>query len=306
MKRWFIPLGLLLSLPIARAQGFGSLGMLIQRGQFRLAAQNANKQLEATPDSVELHAILGVAWSKNDFHADALGAFLLCVGATYYEDQGIEAHADGLRAIGRGREAAALRLERLLGPSLSIGRELRVLLGAQGDLREIGDFDGAMEIADRAEALFPRSPMVFAAIADIHLDMGDLDSADEAIWMMEQFGETSRGSVVRARRAIADGDFTEADTILEEARKFRTPTVRIGALRAEVLRLSGDPHAAADLLERNRWRALESSELIQTRLKVYTDMGDTVSADYWAKLAADRYGDNLNIQDGLSYYTAAR
>jgi Flp pilus assembly protein TadD len=302
MKRGFLTVSLvLLSLPVAGAQGLGSLEMLIQRGQYRLATQAVFKRLAESPDDVELHAILGVAWSKNDFYTDALGAFALCSGSIYYEDRGIEAHADALRAVGQGEAAAALRLERLLDADLNEGRELKVLIGAMDDLREAGDFDGALAIADRAEALFPRSPMAMAAVADVYLDIGDLDAADAAIWAMRQLGDTTRGAAVLARRAIIDGDLTEADAILEDSRRFRNPTARLASLRAEVLRLGGDPHSAADLLERNRWRALETPELIQVRLKVYTDMEDTSELAYWRALAESRYSANSAVRDGLTY-----
>ena len=305
MKRWFLPTVLLLFLPVAHAQMFGALEMFIIRGQYRLATQAANKKLSEDPDNVELHAIIGVAWAKNSFFADALGAFSLCPGSVYYENQGIEAHADALRSVGRGEEAVVLRLQRLLDPSLNEGRTMKVLLGAVDDLREVGDLAGAMAFAEQAEALFPRSPMAHAVMADIYLDAGDLDAADQAIWAMSRMGGTSRGAAVQARRALLDGDYTEADAVLESARQFRTPTVRLAALRAEVLRQGGDPHTAAELLERNRWRALEAPELLQVRLMVYADMEDTESAAYWKHIAITRYNDNSLVQSGLAYLEAA-
>ncbi len=198
-------------------------------------------------------------------------------------------------------DGLALRITGLNRTFHQGGRELKVLIGAMDDLREAGDFDGALAIADRAEALFPRSPMAMAAVADVYLDIGDLDAADAAIWAMRQLGDTTRGAAVLARRAIIDGDLTEADAILEDSRRFRNPTARLASLRAEVLRLGGDPHSAADLLERNRWRALETPELIQVRLKVYTDMEDTSELAYWRALAESRYSANSAVRDGLTY-----
>ena len=78
------------------------------------------------------------------------------------------------------------------------------------------------------------------------------------------------------------------------------------AVRAEVLRLKGDPHSAAEVLERTRWQAIESPELIQVRLKVYADLEDTASAAVWEQMARIRYGENHLVQDGLSYLESSR
>ena len=73
--------------------------MLIRRGQYRLAVTMASKLMVEQPDNPDLYAALGIAWAKNTFYADALGAFALSMGSSYYEEQGIEAHADALRAV---------------------------------------------------------------------------------------------------------------------------------------------------------------------------------------------------------------
>ena len=261
----------------------------------------ASKLMVEQPDNPDLYAALGIAWAKNTFYADALGAFSLSMGSSYYEEQGIEAHADALRAFGEGEAAAALRQEFLVSTQANEGRILRVLLGAADDLRSVGDFEGAADLIDEAESVYPRSPMVHAVRAELLMDVGDLDAADAALALMMRQGGTSRGSAALARRALLVGDYAAADEALEGARKFRTPTHRLASLRAEVLRLSGDPHGAADILERNQWAVLESPELIQVRLKVYADMGADASVAHWEHMARTRYMDNPLIQDSLSY-----
>ena len=302
MTRWLLVIGLMGLTGIVQAQGVGSVGMFIRRGQYRLAVQNINHQLEKTPDNIELFAMLGTAWSKMGHSTDALVMFQLCPGSVYYEDQGLDAHADALRSLGEGEAAASLRLQRLLTSGLDEGRQLRILLWAADDLRAAGDYSSALEVAYRAEALFPRSPMVFAILADIWMDAGDLDKADAAIWATSLHGATSRGASVRARRAILDEDFTEASEILEAARIFRNPTSRLASLRAEVMRLQGDPHAAADILERNRWRMMEQPELIAARLRVYADLEAPALAESWVVLAEQHYGSNPEISAALAYF----
>lgn len=258
------------------------------------------------PDNPELYAALGVAWAKNSFYADALGAFALSMGSSYYEEQGLEAHADALRALGEGEAAAALRQEFLVSVYANEGRMLRVLLGSADDLRSVGDFEGAAELIDEAESVYPRSPMVHAVRAELLMDVGDLDAADATLALMNRQGGTSRGSAALARRALMVDDYDAAHAALEGARKFRTPTQRLASLRAEVLRLKGDPHSAAEVLERTRWQAIESPELIQVRLKVYADLEDTASAAVWEQMARIRYGENHLVQDGLSYLESSR
>jgi len=302
MTRWLLAAVLIGLAGIAQAQGLGAVEAFLRRGQYRLAAQNITRQLEKSPDDIELSAMLGVAWSKMGFSVDALVMFQLCPGASYYEARGLDAHADALRALGRGEAAASLRIQRLLTSDLSEVQQLLILLWAADDLRAAGDYRGALEQVYRAEALFPRSPMVSAVLADIWMDAGDLEQADAALWANTLHGQTSRGASVRARRAMLDEDFAEASEILEAARMFRNPTPRLASLRAEVLRLQGDPHAAADILERNRWRSMEIPELITARLRVYADLEDAASAENWVALAEQHYGANLEVTAALMYF----
>jgi hypothetical protein len=303
MMHWLISMGVL---GTAHAERLPHVEMLIRRGQYRLAVTAANALIDEQPDNADLYASLGIAWAKNSFYADALGAFSLSMGSSYYEVQGLEAHADALRAVGQGEAAAALRLEFRVNASASNGRLLRILLGAADDLRSVGDISGAAALLDEAESIFPRSPMLHAVRADLLMDTGELDAVDITLAHMKEMGETSRGAAVLARRALLAEDYAEADAALENARKFRTPTHRLASLRAEVLRLEGDPHSAAEVLERNRWQAIEAPELIQVRLKVYADLEDTTSAAYWEHMARSRYGENHLVQDGLSYLESSR
>ena len=306
MNRWLLSAVLLLcALPVAEARLFGRVDLMIRRGKYRVAVQNISQQLTESPDDPELFALLGVAFARVGFPVDALVAFQLSLGSEYYEDQGLEAHADALRAIGKGEEAARLRLERLMGDNVSQVRALQILIGAADDLREAGDLDGTLEMLSRAEALYPRSATVFAVRAELYLDIGDIDAADAALRMGKWAGDSSRISTTEARMLLILGDTTAAHAVLEDARKYQRPTPVLASLRAEVLRQSGDPHAAADLLERNQWKNLESAGLIQARLKAYTDMGDAASVRYWAHLARSRYAENPQVRDGLNYLAAS-
>ena len=90
--------------------------------------QQARQELRARPDDIELMAALAVAESRSGYFADAAGSFALCEGAQLYEDLGLEAHANVLRALGDGGQAAALRLQRQLSPLVRPLKRLRELL----------------------------------------------------------------------------------------------------------------------------------------------------------------------------------
>lgn len=277
------------------------LSGLVRRGQYRLAVNKALALLARDPDDADLYAVLGVSWSKAGYFPDAAGAFPLSLGSAYYEDQGIEAEADQLRAMGRGREAAALRVQRLLDPSLNLGREVRVWLGMVDDLRAAGDLNGALDVVAMCLAIYPASPMVHATVADVHLDAGDREEADTELILADSLGATMRGHVVHARTALLDGDLDQAALWLDDARMFQNRTRRLAALRAEVLRRQGDPAGAEELLEQPNWVRSEDPEIVAVRILVHTDLGDRAGAEDWARLGREVYADNPEVSAALAY-----
>jgi len=281
------------------------VSMYIRRGQYRMAVQNIFRRLEGSPDDPELYSMLGLAWSRSGYMADAVGAFQLCGGGEHYEDEGLEAHANALRELGDPEAASELRRQKLLDPNLSEGRMVRVYIGLVDDARAAGDLDGALHWVEEAEAVYPRAPIVQAAVADIMMDIGDYEAADVALWESAQLGATRRGIISQARRSLSLGNYLSAETYLEDARALNSPNNALAALRAEVQRLQGFPEDAAEILNRSRWELTEDPMILAIRIRVAVDLGDIEAAKVEADRARAIYSENKDVQYSLEYLAAA-
>jgi tetratricopeptide (TPR) repeat protein len=256
-----------------------NMSQMVREGRYRLAVKSASAALERSPDDADAMAILGAAWSKAGHHGDAVGAFALVAGSAWYEDFGLEPHADSVRALGDGERAATMHLERIGAGDLPFGRELRMRLDVIDDLREAGDPWGALDAADVARALAPRSPAVHAVIADCWLDLGDEAEAEFALWRSRQLGGTTRGHLVAGRVALRSGHPEEALDWARKAGKFRSNSLRVFALEAEALRQVGRLDEAFEVLSRTRPRLSDDPEVTAVRLRVLAERHQ------WRKLA---------------------
>lgn len=303
-SRPFFALGLLLATSLARGESAGSAALSIRQARYRLAVVQASRGLEENPDEPDLHATLATAWSKAGYFADAAGAFELCAGSAYYESHGLDAHADQIRAMGQGREAATLRLQQLVNPQLADARRMRVLLAAADDLLVEDAPREALELAERAMAAYPRSPMVHAVLADIHLAMGDEEEADFHAWLSASYGQTTRLMLVEARRELAAGNTKGAYSATELAREQHSGSLKIPALRAEIRRVQGDLDSAMAILSLKKWIMTEDPVILAVRIKVFTDAGDWGAAEELADRAQGVYPDNQDIHEALAYWKA--
>lgn len=180
--------------------------------QYRTALVDIREALEARPDDADLHAWLGISYSRIGAFADALPAFTFCAGSPVYENRGgIAAHADALRAIGRPEEAVALRRERLATLSDSHA-ELALRLGIVDDHRWAAEPLLAQDAAWEAIAMEPRSQDAWASLAEAQMDAGDVEEARATLWLTTLLdGANLREHLAEARLAIIDGDLDEAD-----------------------------------------------------------------------------------------------
>ena len=297
-------MGALLAQAARGDAGLAGMEMLLQTGRARVVIQQASAALEADPDSPEWHALLGIAWSRSGYFADALGAFALSGGSVAYEDLGIEAHAAALRACVGGEAAARLRQERLLSP-LSENIEHRIWMNAADDLREVGELDAAEALALQGYAAFPTSSVMLSLLADLALDRGALDEADFYLWRgVQGGGGGARLDAVLIRRALVDGDVQEA-LARSQPLRVQTANPRLAALRAEALRQSGDPVAALEVLERTRWRLTEEPELLAVRLQVLLDLGEDAEARALGARLAELSGHLVVVQAALDRLRSA-
>jgi tetratricopeptide (TPR) repeat protein len=289
----------------AAAPAWVELAQLVRKSQYRQVVRRATALLEQDPDDVEVHAVLGVAWARAGYLADAVGAFALCGGSAYYEDQGLAAHADALAALGEPERAAALREQRLLDADLDEAREVRLLLNMADDHRLAGRPDRALDDAERALAVWPNAPATWAVMADAWLDLGQIAQAEEALWQSERMGATTRGALVAARLAVWQGDWKEALEQVDAAHDFRIGSVRPAALKAEVLRRMGDLDGALEVVERTNWRLTEDPEMLAARIRVRADRKEWAEADATAERAAALYPRHPEVQGALAHLRAA-
>lgn len=301
------PLLLLGLLAAALAQAPSPGSQLIRQGRPRAAAKNAQAAVARDPEDAEAWAVLGAARAKAGSYGDAAMAFIYGQGSTYYEDVlGLEMHADALQARGLGEQAAELRRQALLRSDLDASREMRLWLGLAEDLRVAGRYEDALDAAATAEGMFPRSPQVHAVQSEIHLDAGQLDLAEQYLRLADDEGGTLLACVVHARLAIAEGDLDEADIWLDAAKAFRSRTQRLAALRAEVLRLQGDPYAAIALLRQQNWSRSDEPHVVAARIHAHVDAEEWQDADEWARLGRRMSAAHPVMQEALAYLDARR
>ncbi|MEL6347283.1 MAG: hypothetical protein AAFV53_29475 [Myxococcota bacterium] len=280
----------------------GSLGlqMMIKSGRYRVAVDNASKQLDEDPDNPELHAAQGVAWSRLGYPADALGAFQFSGGAAFYEDVGIEAHATALREVGDGEAAVDLRSQRLVSSSLTDSREFRLWYNLIDDLRVAGRPEEALDSVAASLSIYPNAPATYAQLADCYYAMGFDEEGDAALWTSERLGGSQLTRILNIEHALANGDLMHADALSNNLRQFRVPDPRLLGLRVEVLRQMGDLDEAAALLERSRYRLTEAAEVLIARARVYRDLNDTVRYTQAVHRLSTVYGDHPDVKGVLA------
>lgn len=281
-----------------RGGAAAGLVMMLQSGRPRIAIQNATRLLEQEPNNVEVLTALGIGQARSGYFADALGTLSLCERADLYSDLGLEAHANTLRAFGRGEEAAALRLQRRVEPMAGL-QELRLWLYAADDLLAAGDLLGAMEMNLAGMAAEPESGLLLAQHAEILIAMGETDEADFWLWRAGQRGLSQRWLEVEGQRRLSLGDTIGARALADRYPDTRQPSARLAAFRAEVLRQSGEAELARRFLSRGAWSLTEDPSVLVARLAILRDLGeDDAVAQLEARLRS-LYPGNPEVQAAL-------
>lgn len=238
------------------------------------AAEIAGQLLATAPDHVDALVLRATAWSRAGLHGDALGAFALCDSGDAYERYGLDAHANSLRATGRGLEAAALRSEQLV--LLADDTALALLYVDLSDDLALLAPTQALEQALIALSSRPGSPQVHAALSERYLELGDSGSARAHAAASDAITLTLRGLVAQSRVALAEGDAGRAWAILEEADALRVRPDRLLAARLETRRRLGDLDAALAIADAPAARYTQHPELMAAALRAARDAGDAV------------------------------
>jgi len=216
---------------------------LLRHGKLRRAHRAVLDGLYESPDDPELQAAYGAILTKIGRNAEAVVAFDLATGSSWYEMSGIPFHARALAQVGRSEEAVQLRSEFELAGRRKPAASLGVRTGQVED-HVVGGRPGlAVEVALRATEEYPTSPVAFAALVEAYVAAGELDEAGWALLRGESFegaGNTHM-RMARMRWHIEMGDYDAAWDISEDYRRKRMHDSRLWADRARIHRLRGQP-----------------------------------------------------------------
>lgn len=249
----------------------------LRSGASRVALAEIRKELKDNPDDADLHAWAGIAASRSGLFSDAITEFELALGSEVYDVHGISAHANALRVVGRGEEAAALR-EAQIAIQTREDDESQLWLGMVDDYRYAGDYGSAYDAAWKAISLAPGSGLAYAVLADLELDLGHDEEARYDLWIADRLGgNTVRSHVVRARMSIADGDLELAYLQLNINRLARRNQI-LGAMQAEILRRQGDANGALGLLSMPRYTDKDQPYMMAEWMACYAQTGDLENA----------------------------
>ncbi len=269
--------------------------LMLSKGMWRRAVLGARRAVEADPDNAEAFAALGIAGSRATFFADAVAAFEFAESSQRYWTQGLGAHADALRYTGHGQEAAELRDLLLLDSSTSADARLTVMLGQVDDLRSVGDYEGAHSAAMAALSYRPNSPAVHAFLADLYLDLWEVDEAAFHLWQARDAQENLRYWLVEARFSIYEGNLMAARRATDKALEMRRRSARVVALNAQVMRLEGLLDDAELVLNRDLVKLQEHPALQAARILVAHDRGQDVEARDLARLGMATYPGHVGV-----------
>jgi tetratricopeptide (TPR) repeat protein len=233
---------------------------------------------------------------------DAEGDFLLSEGSAYYEQSAISWHAETLRALGYGREAAALRLSQVAAGEGSAS-ELITYVYASEDLLSAGDVEGALDVTERALSMHPRSGVAMTAYAEALTAAGRLDEAGSWLWLAALRNDLAlRDTLAQARYAIASGDLPYAEELVDGDRRHMMRNWQMATLLADIYVAQERPEEALVVLDRAQWRNSERPEFLRVDILAGLAAGDLELARESCERAASYYPNNLRIQAAMAVY----
>lgn len=284
---------------IGHGQALGPPLMAYRTGNPRIAMEAAGRLLERDPDSADAFAVMGMSLAGMGSFADAAPCFTFALGSELLEADGLNDRADTLRALGRPAEAAALRAEAL--PLMGEGTlALRTGLELVDDLRTAGALGEALDAAEALIGAWPYSAAAHAAHAQVLIDLGRDDEADFALWLANRRASLSRQSVEAAIRLnLRHGDIDAAWAEVTQERLPMRAAASTVALRAELLRLRGEPEEALALLDAPRFRYPDHPLFLAARARALLALGEVDQAREVARQARALYPAHPDVVETL-------
>ena len=247
--------------------------MAIATRQWRSALPGLRASIAANPDDANLQAYLGIVDARIGRYGEAVADFELAVGSDIYEQQGLERHADALRYTGHPQEAFELRKSAWL-MTRTVNDAATMVVGMVDDLRFAGDLQAAEDWAWYLIGEVPQMEEAYAVAADVALDAGDLDEADQLLWMADLYGHrVARTRAARARMEMAHGDLKAA---YEDVRfgRMRNRNHLPWAIQAETMRRQGYVIEALALLDSGHLPDKDRPDMMAARLAALASAGD--------------------------------
>ena len=259
-----------------RKMGIQRVMRQVQRGRFAAAEMTARKILMTNPNAVGIQALLGVALVRRGRNADGLDYLDRTVGVmAYSESGGIAAHADALRAAGRGQDAWEVRKERLLR-DLSDRERIQIYTQGVDDYLSIGRPDAALELGWFALSIDPDAPAPHAFLATAYLMAGDHESAGFHHWMsmMNMDVRSPRAAVNEAWLGEADHDLVGGLLAWERVRGLRKTKARIAGWHGGWLRRNDRMAEAHGVVYDPSWSGHQDPDLYAERVRISHVRGD--------------------------------
>jgi hypothetical protein len=225
---------------------------------------------------VGVQALLGVALVRRGKYADGLAELDQTQGViAYTESGGIAAHADALRAAGRGREAWTVRETRLHG-ELSDRARVQVYIQGMDDFLSEGLTDVAISLGWDALSIHPDAPAAHAFLATAYAVSGDTGLAGFHHWM------SMRNEDVRSPRAAVNeawlgevvNDVVGGLLAWERVNGVRRGKARMAGWQGGWLRRNGRMSEAYGVVFDSVWSEHQDPDLYAEQVRVSHALGD--------------------------------
>lgn len=247
-------------------------------------------RLQQAPNDPHLNTLAGLAMAVEGKYELSLHHLERGNGTDLYPTAGLARQAEGLRESGRGLEAAALHSERLFQPELSDNATVIALLAMLEDYRRAGALNQAWDTAYRALVIHPSEPRIYAFMAELSLDDGDVDDAEAQLFLARRYQAKTppyRIYLVEARLALAMQQPLIALEWLEKAKQQRIVMPQAAAMSAMALLQLDRPEEALLVLNRPNMAQREDPILLAALTRTYLALGDDPAAQRtWALLQA--------------------
>lgn len=272
---------------------------LYRSGFADLAIDKIKADLQRDPSNADLHAMLGISLARVGDYLESLDELDLGRSSPVYDEEGIGAEADALRATGRPDQARKLRLERRI-LARDAYDEIDLLLAAADDARVEGLTDLAEDLIWEALSLDPDLPKLWAALADIEIDRGETRSAAAYLVQASAIQQGSfRALLVEARLGLFTGDLALSLDSARLARLKRPKHLMASVLLAEALRRSALPREARRVVDVRRLLRRSYPELLAVRALIAMDLGETGEARRLVDLASSLHPENAALGNAL-------